>query len=110
MISPSGKIQGRWEIDKNHRGFESAWKEFVERWCKFREDWDEYLSALEEMRAVLEVQKSNGNWNHDPYMHGMYNGMELMMALAERRAPVYKEAPEQWGKDNPDPGILEGRT
>ena len=48
------------------------------------------------MRDVLEVQCRDGNWNFDPYMHGMYNGMELMMALAEGRDPNYREAPEQW--------------
>ena len=43
VISPSGKIQGRWEIDKNHRGFESAWNEFVENWSKFQKDWEGYI-------------------------------------------------------------------
>ena len=43
VISPSGKIQGRWESDKNHGGFGSAWKEFVERWSKFQKDREGYI-------------------------------------------------------------------
>jgi hypothetical protein len=37
--------------------------------------------------------------NYDEYMHGMYNGMELMLAIVENREPVYKEKPKQWLKD-----------
>jgi hypothetical protein len=48
------------------------------------------------MKELLEVQGRDGNWNLDPYMQGMYNGMELMVALAERRDPVFRKAPENW--------------
>jgi hypothetical protein len=54
---------------------------------------------LEQMREVVKIQGQNGNWNYDEYMHGMYNGMEYMLSLAEERAPVYREAPKQWLKD-----------
>jgi hypothetical protein len=52
--------------------------------------------VLKQMREMLDVQGNNGNWNYDPYMLGMYNGMEFMMALAEGRDPVYKNAPDEW--------------
>jgi hypothetical protein len=29
-------------------------------------------------------------------MQGMYNGMELMVALAEGRDPVFRKTPEKW--------------
>lgn len=48
------------------------------------------------MKELLEVQGRDGNWNLDQYMQGMYNGMELMVALAEGRDPVFRKAPENW--------------
>ena len=48
------------------------------------------------MREMLEVQGRDGTWDYDPYSHGLYNGMELMVALAEGRDPVFREAPEKW--------------
>ena len=51
---------------------------------------------LIKMKELLEVQGRDGNWNMDSYMQGMYNGMELMVALAEGRDPVFREAPEKW--------------
>lgn len=32
-------------------------------------------------------------------MQGLYNGLELALALLENREPVFKDAPEVWGKD-----------
>lgn len=54
------------------------------------------MNNIQKMKNVLEAQGQRGTWDYDPYMHGMYNGMELMMALAEGRDPDYKEAPEEW--------------
>lgn len=55
------------------------------------------------MNEMLKLQGSHGNWNYDPYMMGMYNGMEFMMAMIEDREPVFKEAPEVWLDDIPVP-------
>ena len=46
---------------------------------------------LESMRSLVAVQGSKGNWDHDDYMRGMYNGMELMLSVAEKREPLYKD-------------------
>lgn len=54
---------------------------------------------IEDMKDVLKVQGYDGNWNYDEYMHGMYNGMELMLAIAEERDPIFKEKPNEWLKD-----------
>lgn len=51
---------------------------------------------LEVMKETLKIQGYDGNWNYDEYMLGMYNGMELMVAIAENREPVYKEKPKKW--------------
>lgn len=51
---------------------------------------------IEKMKEMLEVQGQSGNWDYDEYMFGMYNGMELMLSIAEKRDPTYKERPSHW--------------
>ncbi len=51
-------------------------------------------NKLETMKKALRIQGYDGNWNYDEYMFGLYNGMELMLAYAEGREPVYREIPE----------------
>jgi hypothetical protein len=51
---------------------------------------------LEHLREMVKVQGYDGNWNYDPYMHGMYNGMEYMLAMLEDREPVYRTRPDVW--------------
>lgn len=53
-------------------------------------------TPLETLRELTEIQGQHGNWNYDPYMHGMYNGMELALATMEGRAPEYKPPPKEW--------------
>jgi hypothetical protein len=52
------------------------------------------LEKLEKANELLKVQGSTGNWDHDNYMTGMYNGMELIVSLFEERDPVYKDCLE----------------
>lgn len=49
---------------------------------------------IEKLNSLLSVQGADGNWNYNQYMRGMYNGMELMMAVIEGREPVYKDSEE----------------
>lgn len=51
---------------------------------------------LEDIKRVVTIQGDSGNWNYDPYMHGMYNGMELILSMLENREPQYRLAPDQW--------------
>ena len=51
---------------------------------------------------LLRVQGIDGNWNYDPYMQGMYNGMEVVISLLEDREPVFKDAPDEWLHDRKD--------
>lgn len=53
-------------------------------------------SKLEAMKESLKIQGYDGNWNYSEYMQGMYNGMELMLAIAEGREAVYREKPEKF--------------
>ena len=48
------------------------------------------------LKEMLEVQGRDGTWNYDPYFHGMYNGMEVMLAVLENRELVLRGAPEKW--------------
>ena len=57
------------------------------------------MSAINDL---LRIQGYNGNWNYDPYMQGLYNGMEVVIAILEDREPVFKSAPEKWLHDHKD--------
>lgn len=51
------------------------------------------------LQSLVHNQGQSGNWNYDPYMHGMFNGMDLMLAVLEGREPEYRSAPEHWLED-----------
>lgn len=57
------------------------------------------MTNMEKLKELIKIQTSRGNWDYDPYMQGMANGMLLAEAVLEDRSPVYLEAPEVWGKD-----------
>ena len=47
-------------------------------------------SRLNDLRDVHKIQGSDGNWNCDEYMLGMFNGLELALALMEGREPEFR--------------------
>lgn len=49
---------------------------------------------LKQLKDVWQVQASDGNWNSSAYMCGMFNGLELAMAIMEGREPRYREKPK----------------
>jgi hypothetical protein len=51
---------------------------------------------LEGLGKITDIQCSNGNWNYDPYMHGLANGMILSLATLLGEEPYFKRAPEKW--------------
>ena len=51
---------------------------------------------MKALKDVIAIQTNNGNWNYDPYMHGMANGLLLAEALMEGREPQYLDAPKEW--------------
>ena len=97
---------GRWFVCK--RIYLKGW-----RWTPFvkieKRKPHPYLSQilLDEMRKFRDIQGDNGSWNYDPYMHGMYNGMEFMLAMAENREPEFREAPSEWLSDRKVTGDVE---
>ena len=58
-----------------------------------------YAEVIETLEDLVKVQCSHGNWNYDPYMHGMANGMILALSLFQGGTPEYLEAPNVWLKD-----------
>jgi hypothetical protein len=46
-----------------------------------------YIDAL---RACHTIQGWEGNWDCSNYMTGFYNGLELALAFAEEREPVFR--------------------
>lgn len=58
-------------------------------------------NQIEMLREAVKIQGYDGNWNFDPYMMGMYNGLEYALSLFENREPVYKSAPVIWSREIP---------
>ena len=61
---------------------------------------DNFLVNLEKAKDLLKIQGTKGNWDQDAYMFGMYNGMELIVAMMEEREAKFKDAPEEWVEKN----------
>jgi hypothetical protein len=64
------------------------------------------MSKINTLREIVNIQGWEGNWNYDPYMHGLYNGLEFALSIMEKRDPVFKEAPEVWLSDIPMTHVL----
>ncbi|MGL5474006.1 MAG: hypothetical protein ACRDBZ_05225 [Citrobacter braakii] len=53
---------------------------------------------IEDIRGAYSIQKNDPSIRTDPYMRGMFNGMEVLVAILEDREPEFvklaeKEAP-----------------
>ena len=60
-------------------------------------------TGFNHLKELEKVQCTDGNWNYDPYMHGMANGIILAVAILEDRQPVYLKAPKIWLCNTPLP-------
>lgn len=63
----------------------------------------------EGLLSCIEVQCRKGNWNYDPYMHGMANGMIFAKACIEDTTPQYLSAPDKWIADTAAPAVEDNR-
>jgi hypothetical protein len=52
---------------------------------------DKISKAIEDIRTVHNIQGQKGNWDVDPYMTGLYNGLELALATLEGRDPQFRK-------------------
>lgn len=63
-------------------------------------------NSLKTLREMKDVQCNDGNWNYDPYMHGMANGMIFALSLFDDKQPEYLDPPKVWLKDLPDSEVI----
>jgi hypothetical protein len=65
---------------------------------------------MKELESSVEVQSRDGNWDWDPYMLGMANGLILALNIVRGDAgdPPYKSAPAEWGADRYEKMKAEG--
>jgi hypothetical protein len=75
--------------------------EAMELHAEIDELHNRFNRIYEEAGKVVDVQSQNGNWNFDPYMHGMLNGMILIQAIIHDVEPEYADAPEEWLQEDP---------
>ncbi|WP_106408550.1 hypothetical protein [Alteribacter populi] len=86
------------ELEAAKSGWSEEFEQLVESHMELARKHDDILA---EANKQLAIQGYDGNWNYDEYMHGMYNGMELIVAQMEDREPEFREAPDEWIVDKP---------
>jgi hypothetical protein len=68
------------------------------------------INSMIVLKAKLDVAlddvAQDGNWNFDPYMLGLYNGLVYAQAILENKEPEYRNIPEGGFKCN-NPKIAE---
>lgn len=57
--------------------------------------------ALSDLDNVTSIQCADGNWNYDPYMQGMANGLILAQSIIKGHEPSFLGAPPEWLSDKP---------
>lgn len=70
--------------------FKSDDKRLTGSYKQEHEDLLALKSKVEQCRKLHSIQGQDGNFNVDGYMCGMFNGMELMLAVLEGREPVFR--------------------
>jgi hypothetical protein len=65
---------------------------------------------LKVLRDQIKIQTADGNWNYNPYMHGLANGLILAEATMTNSEPVFLRAPKKWLRDVKFKGIKYAST
>lgn len=52
--------------------------------------------GVRHIENLINIQKGDGNWNYDPYMLGLANGLILAQACLLDQNPEYIQEPEQY--------------
>ena len=58
-----------------------------------------YHANLSKLQEIIDVQKQPGIWDHDPYFHGMLNGLILAHCVIADNEPEYFDPPKEWIAD-----------
>ena len=54
---------------------------------------------IETSKDLIKTQSADGNWNYDPYMHGMLNGMLLTHGVFTDEKFEPYNAPKRWKRE-----------
>jgi len=49
-----------------------------------------------DLNDVIKIQCSHGNYNYDPYMWGLANGLIMAKSLVTGKEPEFIEKPRKW--------------
>ena len=57
--------------------------------------------TLERIDSLIKIQGTDGNWNYDEYMRGMYNGMLVIESCVTDTMPTpdFKTTPDEYIAD-----------
>ena len=84
------------------------WKGY--KWTPFcRVHW-RYRHRTSKLDQIIAIQCDNGNWNFDPYMHGMANGLILAKSVLAGEEPEFMTAPDEWLCDKSSPAPEEVKS
>lgn len=60
----------------------------------------EFNRRIEASNDLLKIQRQNGNWNYDGYMHGLLNGMLLTHSIFTGCNYMPENKPTKWARPN----------
>lgn len=73
-------------------------------------NWGLVMNELESIKSnlddVIKVQCYHGNYNANPYMFGLANGLILARSIITGEMPEYMDAPKQYLDDLPKPELV----
>ena len=49
---------------------------------------------IKNIKNLVSLQGCTGNYNYDEYMLGLYNGMEMILSILEKREPSLRTVPQ----------------
>lgn len=64
---------------------------------------DALEARAKQISNLTAIATSNGNWNYDPYLHGMANAMLLAYSIMENLNYEPLNAPDEWLADRNRP-------
>lgn len=47
-------------------------------------------NKIQQVRELVNIQGSKGNWDSSDYMTGLFNGLEMSLSILEKREPVFR--------------------
>ncbi len=75
------------------RAFHAMREEFI----RVEAERAELQKRIKSVDEVVKIQTSDGNWNYDPYMHGMANGLLVAQAIMhDLHDFTGLSAPDKW--------------